>query len=48
MKYSTSVNQLRKIPFFYLTNGYEVKRMKKEYRKEKPIQKIERWDYEET
>ena len=40
MKYSTSVNQLKKLPFFHLSNGYEVKRMKKEYKKESTIQKI--------
>ena len=48
MKYSTSVNQLKKLSYFYLSNGYEVKRMKKEYKKENTIQKIERWEYEES
>ena len=37
MKYSTSVNQLKKLSYFYLSNGYEVKRMKKEYKKENTI-----------
>ena len=37
-----------KLSYFHLSNGYEVNRMKLQYKTEIPMQKIERWQYEES